>query len=233
MIDQPISIVIEHPWFLVVNKPSGLLTQAVPGIDSLQTRLTEQLHRRAPEGATPFLGLPHRLDRGTSGAIVVARNQRALKRLCEQFAARKVTKIYHAVIAGIPVEPAARWVEFMRKIPDVARAELVSSEAPDGRQASLSYRVLSTKADSSGGALSLVEVELETGRMHQIRLQFSSRGHPIVGDTLYGSTILYGNLEPSDREQPIALHASRLSFRNPQNGEVVSVAAPYPEGWLF
>ena len=96
-----IEILLESSWFLVINKPSGVLTQAVPGIDSVQTLLVRQLQDKDPEAPKPFIGIPHRLDRVTSGAMVVARNQRALRRLSDQFAARKVNKIYHAMVPRI------------------------------------------------------------------------------------------------------------------------------------
>ena len=78
---------------------------------------------------------------------------------------------------------------------------------------------------------SLVEIELETGRMHQIRLQFASRGYPILGDVLYGSCIEWLGSTPGDRESPIALHARKIEFRDPKNAEMISVEAPYPLGW--
>ena len=81
-----IEILLESSWFLVINKPSGILTQAVPGIESVQTILVKQLQARDAVAATPFIGIPHRLDRPTSGAMIVARNQRSLRRLSDQFA---------------------------------------------------------------------------------------------------------------------------------------------------
>jgi 23S rRNA pseudouridine1911/1915/1917 synthase len=226
-----IEVLLESPWFLVVNKPSGVLTQAVPGIDSVQTLLVKQLQDRAPGSPTPFIGIPHRLDRATSGAMVVARNQRALRRLSEQFASRKVTKVYHAIIPHIAASDQVTWRDTIRKVPDEPRAELASPGDKDSKEAVLKFRSLGQCSAGSELRASLVEIELETGRMHQIRLQFASRGYPILGDFLYGSGAEWLGFKLGERESPIALHAKKIEFRHPQNAECISVEAPYPQGW--
>jgi 23S rRNA pseudouridine1911/1915/1917 synthase len=225
-----IEILHENAWFLVINKPSGILTQAIPGIESVQTTLVKQLHERDPAAATPFIGIPHRLDRVTSGAMVVARNQRALKRLSDQFASRKVTKIYHAIVPKIKESAETTWTDWMRKVPDEARAELVPESDPDAKQAVLRFHAVEHFTLGELPA-SLVEIELETGRMHQIRLQFASHGYPILGDSLYGSPVQWLGAIPGERESPIALHARKIEFRHPQNAELVSTIARYPAGW--
>jgi 23S rRNA pseudouridine1911/1915/1917 synthase len=226
-----IEILLETSWFLVINKPSGVLTQAVPGIDSVQTLLVQQLQAKDPEAAKPFIGIPHRLDRVTSGAMVVARNQRSLRRLSDQFAARKVNKIYHAVVPRISDTVEVSWTDTMRKVPNEARAELVLPTEEGAKEAVLRFHVVGQHLLDDHKPVSLVEIELETGRMHQIRLQFASHGHPILGDILYGSEIEWLGSIPGERESPIALHARRIEFRHPQNAELVSVVAPYPSGW--
>ena len=95
----------------------------------------------------------------------------------------------------------------------------------------LRFHVIGQSALGSGPLISLVEIELETGRMHQIRLQFASRGYPILGDALYGSNASWLGSTPGERESPIALHAREIEFRHPQNAECISVVAPYPAGW--
>ena len=228
-----IEILLEHPWFFVINKPTGVLTQAVPGIASVQTILVEQLRAREPNGPTPFIGMPHRLDRVTSGAMVVARNQRALRRLSDQFAVRTVRKQYHAVVPRLQIREG-RWEDWIRKIPNEAKAEIVPNGSEGAKEAILSFRVIEdneTIIDGAPISTSLVEIELETGRMHQIRIQFATRGFSIVGDALYGSLLRWLDSEPSERESPIALHAASIAFRNPQNAEHISVTAPKPIGW--
>jgi RluA family pseudouridine synthase len=225
-----IEILIEHPWFLVINKPSGILTQAVPGIDSVQTLLVQQLQQRDPNGPIPFIGMPHRLDRVTSGVMVVARNQRALRRLSDQFAARTVRKLYQATIPTIP-ERSGRWIDWIRKIPNEAKAEIVSADTEGAKEAILAFQVIADSEMTLGTTLqkvSTVEIELETGRMHQIRLQFSHHGFPILGDSLYGSLFRWQDAVPGERESPIALHAFSIEFRNPQNAEHVKAVARPP-----
>ena len=231
-----IEILVDDPCFLVINKPVDLLTQAIAGIPNVQSRLIEQLAPTMP--TTPFIGIPHRLDRMTSGVVVVARNQRSLSLLCAQFASRKVTKDYLAWVQG-DIEGEGNWIDWMRKIPDVAQAELVPQEIEGAREARLSYRKLAMipkepsnistgAAREALGPISLVCIRLETGRMHQIRLQFSSRGYPILGDRQYGSSYSWGVPGRETREPPVALHAARLQFFHPKTGEKMTVHAPPP-----
>lgn len=220
-----IPILLEDPWFLVVNKPVHLLTQAPEGIPNLQSTLVAQLQQ--PNAPTPFIGIPHRLDRMTSGAVVVARNQRALRRLCDQFAARNVEKIYLAWIQGEP-KSSDTLVDSLRKVPDEPRAEIVAENVEGARVASLSYDSLLNRTGENGNVITLVQIRLGTGRMHQIRLQFGHRGHPILGDTLYGSQSSWGNRPDHFREPPMALHAWRIEFHHPKTAERISVTAPVP-----
>jgi 23S rRNA pseudouridine1911/1915/1917 synthase len=231
-----IEVLIEDPWFLVVNKPIDLLTQAVAGVPSVQSQLIEQLRVNA---SNPFIGIPHRLDRMTSGVLVVARNQRALRRLSEQFAARSVRKEYLAWVFG-NVEDEGVWTDWIRKIPDVAKAEFVGSDVEGARLAELEFQTLDRRSIGSQGLetgfphrreVSLVQVALKTGRMHQIRVQFASRGHPILGDATYGGGIDFMSQERETREPMLALHAYRLEFSHPKTAERVTAQAPIPQGY--
>lgn len=237
----PIEILIEDPWFLVVNKPVDLLTQAIDSIPSLQSRLIQQF--TIPDSPKPFIGMPHRLDRMTSGAVVVARNQRALRRLCDQFAARTIGKEYLAWVSGTPPMQGT-WEDHLRKIPDQAKAELCSPNQVNAKPACLDYRVLVTRIGPEDQTQSLLLVRLRTGRMHQIRLQCSSRGYPVLGDRLYGSQSPWPSSTIPDprmfRDPPMALHALRLSFHHPKNAIRVNAQAhpsldfPWgdPQNWL-
>jgi len=229
---KPIEILLEDPWFLVVSKPVDLLTQAIESLPSLQSQLIKQLS--LPDAPKPFIGMPHRLDRMTSGTIVVARNQRALRRLCDQFAVRTVIKEYLAWVSGqLPTE--GTWEDIMRKVPDEPRAELATPDQEHAKPASLDYQVLQTRLDAQGQIQSLLLIRLGTGRMHQIRLQSASRGHPILGDRLYGSQSAWSILDHSDpsgfREPPLALHAYRLTFHHPKTAEKISVVASPPSNF--
>lgn len=211
---------------LVVSKPGGLLTQAPPGIDSVEVRVKAFFKQREQKTGNVYLGVPHRLDRPASGALVVARHVRAARRLAQQFEGRLVEKTYWAVVEGTVSEDTGHWHDFLRKIPGVARAEIVPRSHPEGRHASLAYRVLA-RTD----ALTVLEIQLETGRTHQIRIQAANRGHPILGDFLYGSTLPFGPEVDDPRARWIALHARRLGFRHPMTRAPVSVTAPLPEWW--
>lgn len=210
-------LLLDDPWLVAVNKPSGLFTQAAPGVPSLQQELIERF--KVDAAAPPFVGIVHRLDRPTSGVIVYGRTAAAVKQLNHQFRERTVHKRYVAVVHG-EVAPAGEAEDWMRKIADVARAELCRPDDAEAKRAVLRWTLL-----ASDGAHSLIEVALETGRMHQIRLQFASRGNSVVGDPLYGQAI------DSGRDEPFGLHAWKLSLRHPKTAKLLELTAPPPDAW--
>ena len=221
-----LEILHEEPHFLLVNKPCGLFSQSAPGIDNLQEQVIAQLAARDQHPGRPFIGLPHRLDRGTSGVMLLARNQRALKRFGEQFHSRKVAKFYMAVVEGEMSGDEVLLSDYLRKIPEKPLAELVDPECQGAKLAQLRARPL---AQADG--MTLVNVELLTGRMHQIRLQLASRGTPVLGDWSYGSSRAFGPLDPEGWRQCLALHSWRLEFRHPQTAKPFVARAPLPELW--
>ncbi len=214
-----------HPC-LVVCKPGALLTQAPPGIDSLEVRVRAFLQERDSRDGKVYLGVPHRLDRPASGALVLARNVRATRRLAEQFEMRTVEKTYWVLVEGHVQPEHATWRDFMRKIPDQPRAEIVPATHPQARLAILRYRVLRYEEQGSW-----LEVRLETGRTHQIRVQMASRGHPVLGDEQYGSSRPFGPQVDDVRDRWIALHARQLAFDHPKSRERIMVTAPLPAIW--
>ena len=221
-----IEILYEQGPCLVVNKPSGVLTQAPPGIDSLETRIKEFLKARDQKVGNIYLGIPHRIDRPASGAMVFARHVRAARRLSEQFAGRLVRKTYWALTQG-RVEPnAGTWTDFLRKVQGEPRAEVVASDHLEGRLAVLHYRVLQETAVGSW-----LEIELETGRTHQIRVQAAARGFPLLGDELYGGSLPFGESFDDRRLRAIGLHARHLEFKHPMTQELVATEAPLPPAW--
>ncbi|HJN67572.1 MAG: RNA pseudouridine synthase [Pirellulales bacterium] len=221
-----VDLVYEQGPCLVVNKPSGLLTQAPPGIDSLERRVKEFLKAREQKTGNIYLGVPHRLDRPVSGALILARHVRACRRISEQFSGRTLRKVYWALVQGRVRPEAGEWCDWMRKIPGQARGEIVPSEVEGAREARLTYRTLGETPFGSW-----LEVELKTGRMHQIRLQSASRGHPVLGDVFYGAEATLGKPEPDPRRNAIALHGRRVCFRHPMTREQVAVTAPLPGHW--
>jgi 23S rRNA pseudouridine1911/1915/1917 synthase len=224
----PLEILYDDGPVLVINKPAGVLTQAPAGIDSLEVRVKEFFRQREgkPADANIYLGLPHRLDRPVSGAIVFARNERAAQRISAQFENRTVTKSYWAYVEGLVEPDEGEWRDYLHKRHGMAQAEVVSADHPAAKLAVLHYRVL---WHGNGGTW--LELELETGRTHQIRIQAASRGHAVVGDSQYGSTQPFGDPALDRRDRPIALHARQLGFRHPMKDENVNVIAPLPATW--
>jgi len=211
---------------LVLGKPPGLLTQGPPGTDSLDLRIKRFLKQRENPPGGQYVVPVHRLDRPASGAILFARNVRVAKRLSRQFEERTVTKVYHALVEGTVGPEADTWTDTMRKVPDQPRSEIVAADVPGAQIAILTHRVLA-RIDGR----TLLEIELGTGRTHQIRLQCAHRGHPVVGDETYGATGPFGPPIADERLRPIALHASRLAFTNPKTEARVDVTAPRPAVW--
>jgi RluA family pseudouridine synthase len=219
-------ILYEEGPCLVVNKPGGLLTQAPPHIDSLELQLKTLIKQRDDKPGKAYLGVPHRLDRPVSGAIVLALHVRAARSLSEQFQQRTVNKVYWACVEGTLQEDAGSWQDTMRKVPGEARSEIVAADHPDARQAILHFKVIK-RHDS----WSWLQIQLETGRTHQIRLQCSARGLPIVGDRQYGSQRPFGPVCEDPRRSWIALHARQLVFDHPMTGEQVDITAPVASYW--
>ena len=211
---------------LVINKPAGVLTQAPAGIDSMEVRVKSFYREREQKEGSTYLGLPHRLDRPVSGAIVFARHVRAAQRLSMQFENRTVTKVYWSIVEGGVKPDEGTWTDNLHKRHGMAQAIVVSPDDPRGKVAVLHYRVLG-RVDGN----SWLEVQLETGRTHQIRVQSASRGHSVVGDAQYGSTQPFGEQFEDERLRAIALHARQLGFNHPMTGEPVDVIAPLPPAW--
>ncbi len=225
-------ILYESEACIVLCKPAGILTQAPRGIDSLEIRLRRYLISKAPseQSEAPretYLGTPHRLDRPATGAIVFGKTRRATRRLVRQFERREIQKSYWACVEGQVSPASGLWYDLMRKVPGEPRAELASPDQPDAQLAILRYKVLGYFPWGTW-----LEIELETGRTHQIRLQAASRGHPVLGDFQYGSKTPFGPEESDWRLKPIALHSRCLQFIEPETKRPISIVAPVPKTWL-
>ena len=210
----------------VSNKPGGLLTQGPPGIDSLELRIKSFVKKRDDKPGKVYLGVPHRLDRPASGVMLFAKNVRAAKRIALQFQQRTVTKTYWAVVEGELSEESGSWEDSMRKLPDQAKSEVCDADHPDAQTARLGFRVRAVHEGKSW-----LEIQLETGRTHQIRLQASHRGHPILGDELYNSSNAFGPETLDTRKRWIALHARTIGFEHPMTKEQMEFSAELSEYW--
>jgi 23S rRNA pseudouridine1911/1915/1917 synthase len=233
-----LDILFEDEHCLVVNKPSGLSTQAPRGIDSLEVQVRALLQNRVnadmvywqcdPSGQAPavYLGLPHRLDRPVSGVIVLAKTKKGARKISRQFERRLVRKTYWAAVEGF-VEPVeGTWVDWLRKIPGEARVEIVAENHPEAQHAVLKFRTIGRTAHGSW-----LEIETETGRMHQIRVQAASRGWPILGDGQYGSRAAFGDQDEDIRKRAIALHARSLTFVLPVTQKEMTIVALVGQAW--
>lgn len=208
-------ILLVDDALLVIEKPPGVLSQPDATGDVDVVRAVEAWGRRSGED-DPFVGLVHRLDRPASGVMVIARSKAAARDLSEQFRDRLVEKQYLAVVEG-PMRGIGTCTGYIAK---TGRAPtLVSADHPDGRRAVLRWQTV-----ASGRGTTVVQVQLETGRPHQIRLQLSDLGHPIVGDFRYGAT------RELDGEN-LALHHAVLRFEHPSSCRMMTVTASPPRSW--
>jgi 23S rRNA pseudouridine1911/1915/1917 synthase len=243
-----LEILYDNGPVLVINKRSGILTQAPAGIDSLEVQVKAFYRDREAKEGNIYLGLPHRLDRPVSGAIVFARHVRAAQRLSSQFENRTVIKVYWAVVQGDVDGEEGTWTDHLHKRHGMSQSIVVPADDPRGKIAIMRYRVrgrghiaesfrlggspiLEAPGPEDRAKYTWLEIELETGRTHQIRVQCASRGHAVIGDTQYGATAAFGEQFEDERLRAIALHARQLGFNHPMTNEAVDVIAPLPAAW--
>lgn len=219
-----LEVLYEDNHCLAVNKPAGLPSQAddsgsVSLVDVASCYLRERYHKPG----NVYVGLVHRLDRPTSGVVLLARTSKAASRLAAQFRVGSVEKVYWAIVEGGPVEEEGIWTDRLEKDRRANRSRTVRDESESAREARVAYRVLQRWPDSAK-----LELLPSTGRSHQLRVQLASRRLPIVGDGKYGAG---SRIEAVDGGGRIALHARRLTFTHPTRGEVMAVEAPVPADW--
>lgn len=225
--DIPLTVLWEDDDVVAIDKPAGMVVHAGAGVHS-GTLVNALLHRFAAlssAGGPLRPGIVHRLDRFTSGVLLVAKNDVAHRALAAQFSGREVEKVYLALVHGRVVRERGRIDRPIAR--DPVRRVRMTVRLASGRPAWSEYHVLARFA-----RFTLVEVRIGTGRTHQIRVHLSSIGHPVAGDTLYGAPAQVEGMPPLGR---FFLHAHRIRFRRPQTGEemaVVSPLAPELEEWL-
>jgi 23S rRNA pseudouridine1911/1915/1917 synthase len=212
-------VLYEDNHLLALYKPAGLLVQGDrTGEISLLDLAKAWLKARYQKPGQVFLALVHRLDRPVAGVLLYGRTSKAAGRLSEQFRRGTVQKQYLAVVHGHLKEPSGRLIHHIERRPE--RSSLIhSTPTLQTREARLTYRLLDTSPSSS-----LVEIQLETGRHHQIRIQLAQLGHPVLGDLRYGAPT------PLPSKQ-IALMARKLIVVHPTLKKDLSIESPYPCGW--
>jgi 23S rRNA pseudouridine1911/1915/1917 synthase len=224
--DIPLDVLYEDKDIVVLNKPSGMIVHPGAGEDG-GTLVAALLHRYGPDGLSQIggvirPGIVHRLDKDTSGAMVVARNDQSHLKLVEEFRERRVEKTYLALLHGaIQGEKGRIELPVSR---DMKRRSRMTARRSTGREARTDWR-LRLRLDR----FSLIEANLHTGRTHQIRVHFSALTFPVVGDTLYGAPrqerIGRELLPPLERN---FLHSARIAFEHPQSGKRMEFHAPLP-----
>ncbi len=216
----PLTVLYEDNHLLVVNKPAGLPTQGVAeGTPSVLTRAKAYLKQKYNKPGNVYLGVVSRLDAAVSGVLVLARTSKAAARLTEQFQGGSVRKIYQALVEQPPDPPAGELSHWLLKNEKRRRIEVVPPRTKGAQHARLCYRTLQRRPGRT-----LVEIELFTGRKHQIRVQLAAIGCPILGDRKYGSR------RPPAGEA-IALAAVRLTLAHPTTKQPLTIESPPPAEW--
>jgi 23S rRNA pseudouridine1911/1915/1917 synthase len=225
--DIPLDILFEDESLLVVNKPAGLVVHPAAGHEE-HTLVNALLHHCQGSlsgiGGVARPGIVHRLDKETSGCLVVAKNDSTHIALSEQFAKRVVKKVYHAIVCGeVPREAGEIHAAIARH--PTHRKRMAAHDDRDGRAAHTSYRVLEKLKCAT-----YIEVQIHTGRTHQIRVHFQHLGHPVVGDDTYGAQKNKRLKELANYAAPrVLLHAKELSFVHPRTQKPLKFSAPLPD----
>jgi 23S rRNA pseudouridine1911/1915/1917 synthase len=214
---ENLQVLFEDNHIIIVNKRSGDITQGdKTGDKPLSDVVKEYVKDKYNKAGNVFLGVVHRLDRPTSGVIIFARTSKALERLNKMLRDKTISKTYWAIVKKHPKKEKDTLVNYLKKNPKNNKSSVYAKEIKDSKKAILHYNIIK-KLDN----YTLIEVDLETGRHHQIRAQLSSIGFPIKGDLKYG-------FDRSNKDGSIHLHARKIVFIHPVSKEEISVIAPTP-----
>ena len=215
-------VLFEDNHIIIVNKRAGDITQGdktgdIPLSDVVKDFLKEKYQK---EGNV-FLGVVHRLDRPTSGVIIFAKTSKSLERLNKMLRDKKIQKTYWAVVKNHPEKEKDTLINFLKKNPANNKSAVYNTEVKNSKRAVLHYQLLK-KLDN----YSLLEIDLGTGRHHQIRSQLAAIGFPVKGDLKYG-------FPRSNKDASIHLHARKIDFQHPVSKELICITAPTPEDVIW
>ncbi|HVW76077.1 MAG TPA: RluA family pseudouridine synthase [Alloacidobacterium sp.] len=237
----PLEIIYEDGDLSVINKPAGMMVHAGSGATddarnrgTLVNALLHHYQQLSSTGGDLRPGIVHRLDKQTSGLIIIARNDAAHLKLADMFSRRQMRKTYVALVHG-SLKQDAGTINVAISRDAIRRTRMTTRRVTGGRMAISHYEV-ERRIQSRFGAFTLVRVRIETGRTHQIRVHMASIGHPVVGDTLYGAPAQLTVSEKGKRKPETEtlsldrnfLHAAELAFAHPRTGELLELSAPLP-----
>ena len=215
-------VLYEDNHIIVINKAAGEIVQGdKTGDESLCDTMKRYIKEKYAKPGNVFIGLPHRLDRPVSGIVVFAKTSKALERLNRMFSEGGVKKIYWALTKGVPVPAEAELESWILRNEKMNKSFSYPKEVKGSKRALLHYRLVAASQNYN-----LIEVELKTGRHHQIRCQLSSIGCPIKGDLKYGA-------QRSNPDGSISLHARYIEFTHPVSKELIAITAPLPDDRLW
>jgi 23S rRNA pseudouridine1911/1915/1917 synthase len=216
------TVIYEDNHIIVVNKTSSEIVQGDKTGDTPLSEIVKQyLKEKYNKPGNVFIGVVHRLDRPVSGIVLFAKTSKALPRLNEMFKNSKVKKTYWAIVKNCPKEPEGELVHYLVRNEKQNKSYAYDKEVKDSKKAILDYKLIGHSQNYY-----LLEVNLKTGRHHQIRCQLAKIGCPIKGDLKYGSP-------RSNPDGSICLHSRRVSFIHPVSKELIELQAPVPEGNLW
>lgn len=219
---KPLQVLFEDNHLIIVNKHSGDIVQAdKTGDIPLAEKVKDYLKEKYNKPGAVFLGIPHRIDRPTTGIVIFCRNSRSLERMNEKFKEKAIKKTYWAIVRNKPPSDSGKLVHFLKRNEQQNKSYASDLEKPGARRAELDYKVI-----GNSDRYFLLEIDLQTGRHHQIRAQLAKIGLPIKGDLKYG-------YERSNEDGSISLHARKVEFRHPSSKDLVSVIADVPKEKLW
>lgn len=217
-----LQVLHEDNHIIVVNKRVGDIVQGdKTGDKPLSEVVKEYIKDKYDKPGEVFLGVVHRLDRPTTGIVVFARTSKALERLNKMFSERETQKTYWAIVKNKPPREEDTLVHYLKRNPQNNTSKAHNKEVPESKKASLAYKIFKKLTNYF-----VLEIELHTGRHHQIRSQLSAIGCPIKGDLKYG-------FDRSNPDGGIYLHARNLKFTHPVSKETIDITAPVPDEVLW
>jgi len=232
----PLDVIYEDDDLIVINKPPGLVVHPAVGnrTGTLVNALAHRCTMLSNVGGEYRPGIVHRLDKDTSGAIIAAKNNRVHRIMAHKFEYRYIKKFYTALVWGVPRNTSGSITKYIGRHRNDRQRYAAYTDETKGKHAETRYEV-----PEAFGFVSLLRVQIMTGRTHQIRVHLSDAGHPVFGDVMYGGrTQRLGGLLPRYRKQAIhlldimkrqALHCAEMEFRHPVSGDATRITAPLPE----